>query len=132
MESGSFKIVKYAYIPFVPASHEDKNDPGSLKKVLFSVFDISSEVKIQMINWARILKGKSFNAHYHEDMDEIFIIINGQVRLKVKDEEFTMEIGDAVYIPQKYVHQMTNLSPFDVDYIALGLGRGKGGKSVNV
>lgn len=132
MQSGSFKIVRFTKLVFLPASHEDKNNPGSLKKVLFTLFDISKEVRVQMINWARILKDRSFNAHYHEDMDEIFIIMRGRVKLNVNNKEFMMGEGDAVYIPQNNIHQMFNHSGSDVDYIALGLGRGKGGKSVNV
>jgi mannose-6-phosphate isomerase-like protein (cupin superfamily) len=132
MTDKPIKIIKFAKLSFVPATHEDKDNPGSLKKVLFHAFDIPKDVKIQMFNWSRILKGKSFNAHYHEDMDEIFVILNGRVRLTVKDKEFTMETGDSVYIPQKYIHQMFNQFDHDVDYIALGLSRGLGGKSVNV
>lgn len=132
MTKSQFKIVKYNQLKFIPASHEDKKDPGSLKKVLFNAFDISPEVKIQMINWARILKGRSFHPHYHEDMDEIFIILNGSVKLKVKDQEYLMKTGDAVYIPQNFVHQMFNNTSKNIDYIALGLSRGKGGRSINV
>lgn len=124
------KKVSFHDLKFVPASHEDFQDPGSLKKVLFRFSDLNSKTKVQMINWARILAGKSFREHYHEDMDEIFILLAGTVRITIGQETDTFSKGDAVFIPMKTKHTMENMSETDIDYIAIGLSLGKNGKTV--
>ena len=85
-----------------------------------------------MINWACLLKGKSFAAHFHEDMDEIFIILNGRVRIEIEKEKKVLRKGDLVVIPKKKIHKMTNISSSDVDYLAIGLSLNRGGKTVRI
>ena len=81
--------------PFVPASHENPLDPGVWKKVLFPQADLQSGV-VQMVNWARLPAGKRFAAHYHEDMQEIFVILQGEAHLQVGADRVVMRRGDAV------------------------------------
>jgi mannose-6-phosphate isomerase-like protein (cupin superfamily) len=125
------KVIKTVNITFVPASHEDLQDPGVLKKVLFKREEITSGW-IQMINWCKLLPKRSFEAHFHETMDEIFIITNGRVLMKAGDESVELSSGDAVYIPEKTIHTMDNLHSSTTEYIAIGIAKKEGGKSVNV
>ena len=74
------KFIAAADKSFVPAGHENPLAPGVLKKVLF-VKDDLREGRIQMVNWAKLPAGNRFAAHYHESMQEIFIMMTGQVRL---------------------------------------------------
>lgn len=127
-----FRKIKFKDLRFIPASHEDTKNPGVVKKILFSSNDLPKDVTVQMINWARLQKDKSFALHYHEDMDEIFIILSGKVRYTDLKESVELSKGDAIYTPMKKVHKMTNISPLDVDYIAIGLTRRKGGRTINV
>lgn len=124
-------IVKFNDLDFIPSSHEDKNSPGVLKKILFSKDNIT-EGNIQMINWSKMPIGQSFNPHYHEDMDEIFIILSGKAKIKVGDEEEVLEKGDSILIPTKEIHVMENLSDFEIEYLAIGVTKGENGKTVVV
>lgn len=124
------KKVSFNTLSFIPASHEDQNSPGVLKKVLFSGIDFIPEGKVEMINWALLPKDKSFIPHYHEDMDEIFIIISGKTRIKIGKEEELLEKGDAVLIPMRSIHEMENIGKKDVNYIVIGISLGKGGRTV--
>lgn len=124
------KVVHFEDLKFIPASHEDTKNPGALKKVLFKREDLDTGT-VQMINWAKIPAGKSFAPHYHEEMFEVFIIINGKVKVQINDEEAILEAGDAVLVPEKKIHKMTNLGSEDVDYIAMGIAKRPGGKTVN-
>lgn len=126
----TMKIVRGQDLSWVPASHEDAKNPGVLKKVLFTEKDVIAGGKIQMINWARLNFGKSFIAHYHEDMDEIFIIVSGKVRIKVDKEEEVLEAGDAVLVPMKTIHKMKNIGDEDVNYLVIGVSLDKGGKTI--
>lgn len=124
------KIVRFADLDFIPASHEDIKDPGAFKKVLLK--DILPPGKIQMINWAKIPKGKAFAPHYHEEMIEVFIIISGKVKVKIDNEEAVLEKGDLVIAYERQVHTFENIGDIDVDYFALGLATKPDGKTVNV
>ncbi len=125
------KIVRFADLSFIPASHEDPKDPGALKKVLLRKDDLP-EGTVQMINWARIPKGKTFAAHFHESMIEVFIIISGKVKAKIAADEAVLEKGDMVVAMERQVHSFENISDEDVDYFAMGIVTSEGGKSVNV
>lgn len=125
------RIIRGSDITYIPASHEDKNNPGVLKKVLTRKNDLL-DGRIMMINWAKLPKQKSFAPHFHEDMEEVFIIVSGSVLITVGEETEKMEKGDMVIIPVKSIHTMENKRTIDCEYIALGISKGDGtGKTVN-
>lgn len=125
------KIIHLVGIEKVPASHEDPVDPGVLKQILFRRDDLDAG-RIQMINWSTLLPGKSFKSHYHESMDEVFIIFNGEVEVTVGEEKEKLRKGDAVVIPEGTVHIMKNLTHEEICYIAIGIASGEGGNTVVV
>ncbi len=125
------KLIRGDYVQFVPASHEDPKHPGVLKKVLFDKLAIPIG-SVQMINWANLEVGKSFAAHYHEDMSEIFIIISGNVEINVDGNIARLQKGDAVAIDEREVHEMKNTSSLVCEYLAIGFSCGKGGKTICV
>lgn len=124
------RIIRSSQLSFVAAGHEDPADPGSLKKVLYTFDDFSKEAKLQMINWAKIEPGKMFRGHYHEDMDEVFIIIKGTAKIRIDDEEKELSAGDAIRIPASSIHMMENTGKEDMEYIVVGVSQGSGGKTV--
>ena len=119
-------------INFTPAGHEDPKNPSVLKKVILTVKDIKINGVIQMINWAKMEKGKNFSRHYHQNMDEIFIIISGTARIKINKEQATLEASDTIYIPLKAEHEMKNIGKGNLVYIAIGIVRKSGGKTIIV
>ena len=125
------KIIRSAELEFVPASHEDPESPGVLKKVLLGKHDVI-DGKVQMVNWALLPVGRSFEPHYHEDMEEVFIMIHGFARIAAGKAECTIGPGDAVVIPVGAIHMMENLGEEDVEYIAIGVSRGQHGRTVTV
>ncbi len=122
----------YAKIPFLPASHENKTYPGVFKKILFTHKDFLENGHVRMINWAFLSIGSSFTAHYHEDMEEVFIITTGKVKLCVENKQFILESGDSILIPAKSVHQMINFGQKDVNYIVIGISKKGIGNTVSV
>ncbi|MBW2646376.1 MAG: cupin domain-containing protein [Deltaproteobacteria bacterium] len=125
------KIIRSGQLQFIPASHEDPKAPGVLKKVLLQRDDLI-DGKIRMINWALLPAGKSFRAHYHEDMEEVFIILNGMAMIRIDKEETVLEKKDVVVVPIGKVHEMKNIGEEDVEYIVVGVSQEKGGKTVVV
>lgn len=123
------RIIRRKTIPKVPASHEDPADPGVVKQILLWRDDLTPG-RIQMINWSTLLPGKSFRPHYHEAMDEVFIILDGEVEITVRKETKLLGKGDVVVIPECAVHVMKNLTDDDVHYLAIGIAHGATGKTV--
>ncbi len=124
-------FVSGSKIDFVPASHEDPNDPGVLKRVLLTHADLI-EGQIMMVNWARLPREKSFQPHYHEDMQEVFVLLEGRATMTVNDQEFAMGPADALVVDPREVHSMRNTCDGDVTYLVFGVSMGQGGKTINL
>ena len=122
-------IVRGDGIAYIPASHERPDEPGVLKKVLVQAADLV-DGRVQMINWALLPAGNSFQAHYHEDMQEVFILVQGRTQINIGDENAELNTGDAVFIPVAAVHAMHNPHSEDAVYVAIGITLGRGGKTV--
>jgi len=119
------KTALFDELSFVPAGHEDPQSPGVLKKVLLACGDLQPGT-VQMVNWAKLLPGRSFASHYHQDMQEMFIMVAGVARLLVDGVEVTMKPGDTVRIDPGEVHEMFNETDEPAEYLAIGIASGNG------
>jgi mannose-6-phosphate isomerase-like protein (cupin superfamily) len=115
----------------VPASHEDPRSPGVLKRVLAGREDFQAG-HVQMLNWAVLPGLSSFQPHYHEDMQEIFVIISGSVEMTVSGESRRLNSGDAVLVDPEEIHVMRNLLETEAEYLVFGVSSGKDGRTINV
>lgn len=125
------KIVPLRDLEWVPVGQESLQAAAVLKKVLVQKADLL-EGHLQMINWCTLRVGRAFHPHYHEDMEEIFILLKGKARIRVGEEEADLEKEDAVIIPPPLVHEMKNTGEEEVEYMAIGISQGKGGRTVLV
>ncbi len=125
------KIIRLKDLAWVPASHEDPKAAGVLKKVLLQKSDFI-EGRPQMINWCALKVGRSFRPHYHEDLEEIFIVLKGNARIRLGDEQAELGRGEAVAVPPPLIHEMENVGDEEVEYIVVGISGGKGGRTVNI
>ena len=116
---------------FVPAAHEDPANPGVLKRVIATHSDLISG-QIMMVNWSRLPGDSSFQRHYHEDMQEVFVLINGKVRMTIDAESVEMHPGDTVIVEPREIHEMNNLLHSDAEYVVFGVSTGHGGQTVVV
>jgi mannose-6-phosphate isomerase-like protein (cupin superfamily) len=125
------KLIRAAYLTFVPASHEDPQNPGVLKKMLLGRSDFI-DGHVQMVNWAHLPVGKSFAKHYHETMQEIFVMIAGDVVMTVDDRMFPLHPGDAFVVDINEVHSMVNTGATDATYIVFGISQSEQGRTISV
>ena len=56
-----------------------------------------------MINWAKLPPGRSFAAHYHEDMQEVFVMLGGTARITVDAQSAALQRGDTIVIDRREV-----------------------------
>ena len=125
------RIVRSNELQYVAAGHEDAVNPGVWKKVLFQKLDLQPG-RVQMVNWAKLPAGNQFAAHYHEDMQEIFIMISGVAQIEVNGAKATLRRGDSVHIEAREVHRMWNDGDEDAEYVAMGIAGGADGRTVIV
>jgi len=77
-------------------------------KVEFSLFkehwqpQIVGELNGQYVKLAK-LKGE-FVWHHHENEDELFMVIKGKLKIKLKDDEIDLEEGQFFIIPRGVEH----------------------------
>jgi mannose-6-phosphate isomerase-like protein (cupin superfamily) len=114
---------------FVPASHEDPLKPGVLKRVIATKEQFQAG-HVQMLNWARLPAGSSFQLHYHEDMQEIFVLLKGHVEMQCGVQHTIMNPGDTVIVSAREPHQMRNTGGDVAEYLVFGISSGQGGKTV--
>ena len=114
----------------IAPGHEDPKNPGTLKRVIFTAEDVRIEGVIQMVNWSKMPAGKSLALHYHEYMEEVFIILSGKAEFVIGDESEVLEATDAVYVPQQSKHLMKNIGTEPLEYLAIGVVTKAGGKTV--
>lgn len=116
---------------FVPASHEDRQNPGVLKRVI-AVQKNFQAGHVQMLNWAQLPIASSFRPHYHEDMQEVFVLLSGIVRMNCGDTAVIMRPGDTVIVNPMEIHQMENTGDVVAEYIVFGISAQNGGRTVVV
>ena len=133
------KYVSNGASGFVPASHEDPKNPGVLKRVIATRQNFQAG-QVQMLNWAQLPVGSSFQPHYHEDMQEVFVLLSGVVTMTVRKlnsdasaaECVTMRHGDTVIIEPTEIHQMQNVGDVVAEYIVFGISSQNGGQTIVV
>jgi mannose-6-phosphate isomerase-like protein (cupin superfamily) len=74
--------------------------------------------------------GSSFRPHYHEDMQEVFVLLAGQVTMSGQEFSCEMRPGDTVIVDPREVHQMTNSGEMDAEYLVFGISSQQGGRTV--
>ncbi len=119
------KIIRDADLTFVPASHEDPNNPGCLKKVLFKKDDLI-DGRVQMVNWSKMPVGGTFRNHYHESLGEVFVITKGRVKGFVNDTPIELGEGDGLFVEPGEKHTLTNITENEVYYVVFGIVKGQG------
>jgi len=125
------KLIRSDNSPFVPASHENPDNPGVLKRVIATRDDIPSG-QIMMVNWSQLPGGSSFQRHFHEDMQEVFILVDGRVRMTVDGTVCEMRSGDTMIVDANEIHEMSNLENTPAQYVVFGVSAEQGGRTVVV
>ena len=62
------------------------------------------------IDWGVILllPGQCLGAHYHQEVEETFYILEGQAKFLVDDVEYRLVAGDAVRLEASERHEVVN------------------------
>lgn len=123
------QITRGSELDFVPASHESSASPAVLKKVLANHSALQPG-QIMMVNWAKLNAGMAFQPHYHEDMQEIFVIIEGEGEFTIDGSSHHVSSGDCVIVDPRETHSMRNPGQQVTLFLTMGIASSQDGKTV--
>lgn len=69
----------------------------------------NSAIRNQSLAEARVEPGRTTDAHFHPQTEEIYYVLTGVGRIRIGDESRDVKPGDAIAIPPGAVHQITNI-----------------------
>ena len=61
--------------------------------------------------------GGSTQVGFHDDEEEIYVILKGRALLTIGDEQQEVGPGDVAYVPRNNRHQMTCISEENLEYL---------------
>jgi mannose-6-phosphate isomerase-like protein (cupin superfamily) len=90
--------------------------------------DIDAEVdpkfqclkSITYVSLAKLQPSLSYEAHDHQDHEEVYYIISGSGHIQIGTETTQFRDGDVVYIPSNTMHSITNDGTEMVEFLAFG------------
>lgn len=90
--------------------------------------DIDVEVKteyqclksITYVSFAMLQPTLSYEAHSHNDHEEVYYIMSGKGSIKIGKEVAKFRDGDIIYIPENRTHSITNEGDRMVEFLAFG------------
>lgn len=90
--------------------------------------DIDAEVdpkfqclkSITYVSLAKLQPSLSYEAHDHQDHEEVYYIISGSGHIQIGTETAEFRDGDVVYIPSNTMHSITNDGTEMVEFLAFG------------
>ena len=119
-------VENYADLPRESISH---NSEGITKQAILSYHDTQGNLTQVAIAWYS--EGAWFDPHIHDDMDELFIVLEGTVVFSIGDdgEEIYIQAGGSIYFPRGVRHGARTHAPAVVQTIGVrartDLGKGQ-------
>lgn len=77
----------------------------------------NSSLRHQSLAEATLLPGQGTRAHFHPRAEEIYYILQGQGRMRIRDEVRHVGPGDAVAIPRGVPHQISQQGPENLVFL---------------
>ena len=75
---------------------------------------------ITYLSLAWLQPSLTYESHQHLDHEEVYYIIKGTGQITINNQTENFRDGDAIYIPPKCFHSITNTGDEMVEFIAFG------------
>lgn len=69
------------------------------------------------LGYVSVDHGESTHQGFHDDEEEIYVILKGKALLTVGEEECEVGPGSVAYVPRNHTHQMTCVSEEKLEYL---------------
>jgi len=90
-----------------------ENDEKPREKLLIE----REETETIALGYVSISDRQSTQTGFHDDEEEIYVILKGRAVVLVGDEEKEAGEGDVVYVPRNTKHKMTCISEEKLEYL---------------
>src|SRR3954451_20981119 len=81
------------------------------------------------LNQITLRAGERGRIHRHERQEEVYLVLDGTLSLLIEGEETTVGRGELIRVGPDVRRQLVNRGPGPVRLLALGGGRGHGGRA---
>jgi len=99
------------------------HDADIVKKILFHEHELPASVRL---SHAVFKPGQKASAHSHDDLCEVFYIINGSGLFRVNGDEHRVSAGSCIRVDPHDLHEVINDGHDDMTMIYFGLARSEG------
>ena len=83
----------------------------------------NTELKNLVLSQTILHVGQQTNGHSHQGQEEVYFFVHGQGRMVVGDQEFDVQGGDVVLIPDGLFHKVFNTGESDFVFNCVFDGR---------
>src|SRR5215207_8691003 len=91
---------------FADAPEEPAHGGTAVKRVLIRQGEAASD--LIYMNDAYVEPGQTVPAHEHQDMEEVFYVLEGQAEMRIGAEVAPLGPGDRVIVPPRTPHVLVN------------------------
>jgi quercetin dioxygenase-like cupin family protein len=99
---------------------EDAHDGSGEKRLYASRGDLQNE-DFEAFTCGFLPGGRTFDWHYHEDTDEMMIVIKGSGLVRDREGEYEYHPGDFFIFPANVEHAIHNPTSVEHEYIFVRL-----------
>lgn len=75
------------------------------------------ETETIALGYVSVDHGNSTSTGFHDDEEEIYVILKGRAILFIGDEEREVEPGSVAYVPRNHRHRMKCISEEKLEYL---------------
>ena len=98
---------------------EDSSHKGILKKVIFSKLELISATT--QIAYSELIAGMEINEHFHDSMEEVFLILEGSCEFYMNGEIYFLEKEAVIKVNPKTPHKIKATSHLRFFYFGVAL-----------
>ena len=100
---------------------EDNEKVRPLEKLLVN----ADETETIALGYVSVENGNSTKPGFHDDEEEIYVILRGKAKLTIGDEICEVGPGSVAYVPRNHKHIMTCMSEEKLEYLYFANWPGK-------
>ncbi|WP_085990902.1 cupin domain-containing protein [Oceanobacillus senegalensis] len=57
--------------------------------------------------------------HFHDEIEQIMYILNGNARVIIEGEEAILSVGDVIWIPKRAMHEVINVGDTNLRFVLI-------------
>jgi len=76
--------------------------------------------KILWFNDNLIQPGVAIEPHEHEDIEEVYYVLQGQGKMRIGKQGRSVSEGDAIYLPPRKTHTLRNTGTYPLKFVCIG------------